>query len=557
MPLLPSHERARDCLAILISALLFAGLLQPFQNAPFVDDWAYAWSVENLLTHGEVEVLNYSDNVNVAQVVWGGLACLPFGFSFTALRVSTWVLAVVTLCALYLLLRELGVARREALLGTATLAVYPVFALLSVTFMTDVPFLSFTLVATAATVRAARARSTTWLSAAALAACVAVGIRAVGVVIPTAMFLFLVLRRDGWGRMRARWLLSVAPLAVFAVLYSLRSDLFHGGDVGWLRGTTPDRVALLREFALPLLPRMLASTFALSVGVLGLALLPLTLGCLARGERRRTLAIAAAVGAALAAIYAAGVRYPLPLATGALWSFAELGGTSALVPDLRVVLVPEWLPWAALVVATVSIAAAVNAIWERREQVADEMFLLWNMAGHAGLMALTWLVYDRYALVLVPYAVALLLAARPRIHTAVAIGTLAIVAAVTGAAIRDHLSYNAALWSAVAALEQRGVPARDINGGYMVNGWLQYSHPAQAHRLADGQLDVPWVTAQSERPYRIANRVSPGWSEIQRVPYKQWLGASGHIYALGHLPLGNRGAAAHGPNGAAKQNGRR
>jgi hypothetical protein len=73
-------------------------------------------------------VLNYADNANVAQILWGSLFCLPFGFSFTALRVSTWLLAVGGLCGLYLLLRELEVSRRDAILGTATLGVYPVFA---------------------------------------------------------------------------------------------------------------------------------------------------------------------------------------------------------------------------------------------------------------------------------------------------------------------------------------------------------------------------------------------------------------------------------------------
>lgn len=33
----------------------------------------------------------------MAQVIWGALACLPFGFSFTALRVSTWLLALAAL----------------------------------------------------------------------------------------------------------------------------------------------------------------------------------------------------------------------------------------------------------------------------------------------------------------------------------------------------------------------------------------------------------------------------------------------------------------------------
>ena len=44
------------------------------------------------------------------------------------------------------------------------------------------------------------------------------------------------------------------------------------------------------------------------------------------------------------------------------------------------------------------------------------------------------------------------------------------------AATRDHVRYNAALWGAVDRLLKRGVPASDLNGGYVVNGWLQYAH---------------------------------------------------------------------------------
>jgi hypothetical protein len=547
MSLFPRNDRVRDCLMIGGVSLLFAALVRPFQNSPFVDDWVYAWSVENLLAHGRLQVLNYSDNVNLAQVVWGALACVPFGFSFTALRVSTWLLGIVSLCALYLLLRELEVPRRDALLGAATLAVYPVFALLSITFMTDVPFLGMTLLASVAIVRAVRTRSTGWLYAAALAACVAVAIRAVGVVAPIAMVLFLVLRRDEWGRRRARWLVALTPLVVCAVLYSLRAEVFHGGDVGWLRGTMPDRIALLREFALPLLPRMLAGTFALAVGVLGLALLPLTVGCLARADRRTIAFIAAAIGVVLVVLSVIGVGYPLPLAAGGIWSVDELGGSSVLVPDYSPRPVPQVLSWMLLIVATVSSAAAVNAVWRSRERWGGDAFLLWSLAGHGGLMALTWLVYDRYALVLVPYAIALVLAARPRIHVPVTLAAIAMLALVTGFAMRDHLSYNAALWDAVEVLERSGVPDRDINGGYMVNGWLQYAHPERAHRNTEGQLDVPWVTSKSDRPYKIANRVSPGWREVTRFPYERWLGESGHIYALQLLATSPPRAASVAP----------
>jgi hypothetical protein len=420
---------------------------------------------------------------------------------------------------------------------------YPIFALLSATFMTDVPFLSMTVLASTAIVKAIRSRSTGWLWGAVLAGCIAVGIRAVGVVIPIAMVLSLVLARDHWGRQRARWLVALAPMVVFVVLYSLRSALFHGGDVGWLQFTMPERIALLQQFALPLLPRMLAETFALVVGVVGLALLPLTIGCVARSHLWQTLYCAAAIGMVLAAFFALGIRYPLPLTSGSIWSFHELGGSSLLVPDHSRLPVPAWLSWIALAIATVSSAAAANAVWRSPGRQRGEAFLFWTAAGHVGLMALVWLVYDRYALVLVPYAIALLLAARPRIHAPLAIGTLAVVALVSIVGIRDHLSYNRALWAAVDALEQSGVPDREINGGYMVNGWLQYAHPERAVRNSQGQAEVPWVSTKGDLPYKIANRLSPGWSELKRFPYERWLGSSGYIYALKLVPAPAAAAA--------------
>src|SRR5262249_41678459 len=124
-----------DCGWIALAWAIPALILRPFQNTPFIDDWVYAWPVERLLTHGELQLLDFTGSLNHAQVIWGFLFCLPAGFSFTALRISTWALALVCLWFQYLWLRELQVARISALLGAATLALHPVFFVLSFTFM--------------------------------------------------------------------------------------------------------------------------------------------------------------------------------------------------------------------------------------------------------------------------------------------------------------------------------------------------------------------------------------------------------------------------------------
>jgi hypothetical protein len=534
----PLRERQRDCLVIVLAAVLVTLLVRPFQNTPFLDDWVYAWSVENLLKGGRLLVPEFTNNINIVQILWGWLVSLPVGFSFVALRISTWLVAVVSLCGLYLMLRDLEVPRGDALLGTATLGVYPIFALLSVTFMSDVPFVSLTILASFAMVRATRARSAPWLITATLLASAAAGVRMVAVVTPVAMFLTLVFGGDGWGRRRGRWALALVPLAVFAaVWWWYRSHIFYSADLSGVDNTTSERIEML-QFALPLLPRMLGETLALMAGTLGLALLPLSIACVGSHTIRRAGLYSVALVLVLAALYAAGLRYPLPLMTGSTWALNELGGASLLVPNYNLPPVPAIICWTALVVGAVSLATATAATtMTRRRWAAGELFLILAMGGHFLLMALIWLINDRYALVLVPYAIALLLAARPRLHRATAGVGLIVVMIVTIAGIKDHLSYNRALWTAVDTLHQSGIPARDINGGYIVNGWLQYVHPEHAYRNARGNIEIPWLNGDNLLPYEITNDVPEGSHLLQTFGYRRWLGPSGHIYVVkrGHV----------------------
>ena len=119
LALVRRREQLSDLgLIVLMSSVPLVGL-RPLQNAPFIDDWTYAWSVEHLLRTGELKILDWSVSLNVAQVLWGTLFCAPFGFSFTVLRLSTWVASLLALVGLYTLLRELGASRRDTLTGVA------------------------------------------------------------------------------------------------------------------------------------------------------------------------------------------------------------------------------------------------------------------------------------------------------------------------------------------------------------------------------------------------------------------------------------------------------
>src|SRR5438876_11371657 len=93
----------------------------PVGEFPLNDDWIYAGVVRTLVREGHIDRVPYAKAAYVAQAVWGALFCLPAGWSYTALRVSTALLGLVGVLFTFVLLRQAGADRRMAALGAATL----------------------------------------------------------------------------------------------------------------------------------------------------------------------------------------------------------------------------------------------------------------------------------------------------------------------------------------------------------------------------------------------------------------------------------------------------
>ena len=325
----------RDCAYIALASLVPVVILRPLQNVPFVDDWMYAWSVENLLDTGRLQVLDYSSNLNVAHVIWGSLFCHPFGFSFTALRVSTWVLSVICLCGLYLTLREFSAPRRESLLGTATLGVYPVFFLLAFSFMTDVPFLAAVVCSTLCLVRAVNLRSDPWLIAAALLACVAISVRVLGVVLPAVYLAVLLFHMGPWGRTPKRLLVACFPAVYAAGLsWAYAGFVAHRADVSMIGGSTVARSENLLR-GLVFLPELYVMNIVLTAGCLGLALAPLAVGVIRSVPRKRVIRIAAMLLLLMIGQMAVGMVVYHALHQDFFWNPHELGLAERLTPHFQ------------------------------------------------------------------------------------------------------------------------------------------------------------------------------------------------------------------------------
>src|SRR5262249_39166923 len=119
-----------------------AAITGPIGDFPLDDDWAMGRSVRNLLTTGEMAAFWVQASM-IVHVATGALASLPAGFSFTALRLSTLVVAAAGIVGVYRLVRDAGVRAVPAAVAAAVVAANPIYFNLSFTFMTDVPFVAW------------------------------------------------------------------------------------------------------------------------------------------------------------------------------------------------------------------------------------------------------------------------------------------------------------------------------------------------------------------------------------------------------------------------------
>ncbi|HVM97008.1 MAG TPA: hypothetical protein VMT89_11490, partial [Candidatus Acidoferrales bacterium] len=146
-------------LTILWVAMVVA--VNPIGDFPLNDDWSYGFSVKKLCEEGVLKIHPSTDAAVVAQILWGTLFCLPFGFSFTILRLSTQVLGLATVLATYGLAREVGASRWFAFICALAIAANPLIFESSNTFMSDVPFLAFLLLSVLCFVHSTRTGSLT------------------------------------------------------------------------------------------------------------------------------------------------------------------------------------------------------------------------------------------------------------------------------------------------------------------------------------------------------------------------------------------------------------
>jgi 4-amino-4-deoxy-L-arabinose transferase-like glycosyltransferase len=520
---------------------LVAAATGAWRNVPLIDDWTYAWTVEHLLRTGRFRVLDWSSTYPVSPAIWGAAWSEVFGFSFASLRVSTLLLGVACSAALYAMLRQLDASPRLAWIGALTLATNPLFVFLSSSFMTDVPFMTFTTLALLCYVRAATSGETrfVWFGGAwALAAFLA---RQVGLITPVAalpLLVWPVTDRSRRERMRMAIALGVSWALIVVVWAALRRML----------GTT----SVMTHWMWNMLarPSSYASLNTYLMVLVGFYMLPAMLArASAAGFWRRPRLAAVVLAATAVLLVAVFGTIPQPLKPDQTWSLREVGASRALIDGglasravapfawpvravtllstalLLVALLGRHGPFAACAALVRQAAARVRRLPADGDTLAGWALarapLLTYIAAYLVVTNVLWMYHDRYYLVLVPPLLALTLTPC-RLDRYPRSATIALVcfAAVALVGTGDALRFNQAVGDASQKLVDAGVPPSQIDAGYAWNGWRLYAHPGN---LEPGQTpfsDVPWITSARKTEFAISTARVPGYEVWREVSWR-------------------------------------
>jgi 4-amino-4-deoxy-L-arabinose transferase-like glycosyltransferase len=530
----------RDMLLLASVWVVSLVVVNPLGDFPLNDDWSFGLTVRNLLQKGDFHPTGWTSMPLITQALWGALFCLPSGFSFNTLRLSTLVLSLCSFLAVYLLVRQAHPSRLLAVFAALTVAFNPIYYALSNTFMTDVPFTAFLLAAAFFFSRHLQGGSDFTLLCGAACALAATLCRQLGLAVPIAYAVCLLWNRGSEGRWVIR---AFVPLAVcVGALLTFQH---------WLKATgrLPALYSLQNgEFLSALCtPKRLVPGLAKHIGTallyLGWFSLPVMILVLpaatAAWRGRRVSMIAGCIFVLCSLIVLVLTRGPMPTA-GNIVLAQGIGPLSLRdVHILNLAHVPAlWRGfWLAVTVASLLggallVGAAASTVVTRwrtllqaripADRTAGVFFLLC-----AGIYLSPILViggWDRYYIPALPFlliGIAGVAAAswQPQTPTRVALAALLLASLCLYAVLgtRDYLAWNRARWTALNDLLAGGkVTAADVDGGFEFNGWYLYD-PAYQEKP-----DKSWYWVDRDS-YLLAFAEMPGWKTVKEYPYTHWL----------------------------------
>jgi hypothetical protein len=465
----------------------------PYAEMGFIDDWSYVKTVFEYARTGHFVYNGWATAMLGWQIPWGALFVKLFGYSFTAARLSMLPVDLAAIWLFYSILERFGIERRNAVFGTLTLGLSPLFIPLGASYMTDVPGLFVILLCLYLCLRAIDARNARnallWLALAAGTNVAGGTVRQIAwlgalVMVPSTAWL---MRRRQRALVTGALLWAFSAAGIFACLrwwnrqpYGVPERIAQG----------PVSSAMVAHLGAELLKALLCTC---------LLVFPLLIAWLPRYKtfpQRIRVTLAALILALAAAAYILHLHGTLehrvaPWLGHVIGTESMFSSTGEMLGTRAVTLNLFWRTLLSLGVIAAAGACLVDTWLCRRhnQSVADEPDSRLRKAAYLlGLYTVCYcsllvsrglysFIYDRYLLGVVPVAmIVILLLYETNVRKMLSLWPFFILAAISSyavAATHDWFALSRARVQAVALVRAQGVPLRRIQGGFDFDGWTQ------------------------------------------------------------------------------------
>lgn len=540
---------------LILGWILTIALVNPRGDFPINDDWVYGLAVRKIFATGHFSFVSPASANLFSQAYWGALFCLPTGFSFMALRVSTLVIAGLGIISLYSAIREVGSSRAVAALASLTLMFNPMYLGLANSFMTDVPFTALIIISFYLYTAALRRDSQVHLLSCFAIALAALGVRQYGLIFIGALCAGYLVKKG------LRWLpilqATVAAGSAVALQLIYSRWLYISGQIS----VSSDAVTLTyRQGMAKLLTAEYLDLAFIVVAYVGAFTLPILL--LYQGKpfnqaskkgssRYQYLVIAITL---LAAIKLSLNQLPR---LGNVLSYYGLGpltlrDTFILNLNYPTQSWPNILIWAFLNLCGALGAACILLLLAQSSATLAKQLGANSSATHKSISespgsvsSYSWLLtallisiitytlllavgrpFDRYLLPLYPLTMILASLFIKNNHWFTWIGAsgkglivalITLYAYVSIGSSHDYMAWNRARWQALGDLTSKHhVSPRRIDGGYEFNGW----HLSSTSYKPTPEKSYWWVDRDD---FIVASGPVKGYTEVQRYPFNRWL----------------------------------
>lgn len=492
-------------------------IVKPFGEFPLNDDWAYSKNVFYLIEDGILKFTNWPAMTLIFHMISGAAFCKFFGFSFTILRISTIIISLIGLFFIYLIINRTTKNKKIALFSALLIAFNPLYFSLSFTFMTDIPFITWSLVAVYFYLNYLNTSKLHQIILATIFSIFAILIRQTGILIPSVFFIIYIYKNS-----KNFFLVFFSTFLVIASLFIFQY---------YLKTTTklPDSYASANSLFKNFDFLKFASKSVLRLKTLflytGLFLLPILLfqfSVIWKNLTKKQKIIRTLISS---------IIFPLTLfnrfPTGNI--LYNLGLGPKLLKDgyFNVNISPALPEFVFIILKIAGSIGAVLLVFylisllKNRNNITKEkfiFFLILIIGGYLFYFSLDKYSFDRYYLFAQIFILLLITNLPAKINKITGIISallFSIFLIFSVSATHDYFSWNKARWEILNELEAQGILPENIDGGFEYNGWHQ---TAERSNIQDIKQKSWWFVKNDE--YVVSFGEIDGFDVIKSKNYK-------------------------------------